>query len=58
MNSAMDYPLLVFVFSFFVPSLSAGIWDSFLRSWRKLEEDIHDDFGAILAAEEIDANRS
>ncbi|MFZ0929753.1 MAG: hypothetical protein WAN11_14195 [Syntrophobacteraceae bacterium] len=50
MNNATDYPLLVFVLSFFVLSLSALIGASFLKRQRKLEEDIRDDFGVIQAA--------
>ena len=50
MNNATDYPLLVFVFSFFVLSLSALIGASFLRRRRKLEEDVRENFGVILAA--------
>ncbi len=50
MNNATDYPLLVFVLSFFVLWLSARIGASVLRRQRKLEEDIRDDFGVILAA--------
>ena len=50
MNNVMNYPLLVFVLSFFVLWLSARIGASFLRRQRKLEEDIREDFGVILAA--------
>ncbi|MGO9021754.1 MAG: hypothetical protein ACLQVJ_25740 [Syntrophobacteraceae bacterium] len=50
MNNATDYPLLVFVLSFFVLSLSALVGASFLKRQRKLEEDIREDFGVILAA--------
>ena len=50
MNNATDYPLLVFVLSFFVLSLSALIGASFLMRQRKLEEDVREDFGVILAA--------
>jgi hypothetical protein len=50
MNNATDYPLLVFVLSFFGLSLSALIGASFLRRQRKLEEDVRQDFGVILAA--------
>jgi len=50
MNNAMDYPFLIFVFFFFVLWLSARIGASFLGRQRKLEEDIREDFGVILAA--------
>ncbi len=50
MSNAADYPLLVFVLSFFVMWLSARIGGDFLRRQRKLEEDIREDFGVILAA--------
>ena len=50
MNNAMDYPLLVFLFSFFVQWLSARIGAYFLGRRRKLEEDSREDFGVILAA--------
>jgi hypothetical protein len=50
MNNATDYPLLVFVLSFSVLSLSALIGAFFLGRQRKLEEDIREDFGVILGA--------
>ena len=50
MNSSMNHPLLVFVVSLFLQWLSAWIGASFLRRQRKLEEDILQDFGVILAA--------
>src|SRR5208283_5697551 len=50
MNNATDYPLLVFVLSFFGMSLSVLIGASFLRRRRRLEDDMRDDFGVILAA--------
>jgi len=50
MNNTMHYPLLVFVLSFFVLSLSALIGASFLMRQRKLEKDVREDFGVILAA--------
>ncbi len=50
MNNATDYPLLVFVLSFFGLSLSALIGASFLMKQRKLEKDVREDFGVILAA--------
>ena len=50
MINPTDYPLLVFVLSFFVLWLSERIGASFLRRWRKPEEDIREDLGVILAA--------
>ena len=50
MNYATDYPLLVFVLSFFVLWLSVQIGAFFLRRQRELKEEIREDFGAILAA--------
>jgi len=50
MNNATDYPLLVFVLSFFGMSLSVLIGASFLRRRRRLEDDMRDDFGVIQAA--------
>ena len=50
MNAVTDIPLLAFVLSFFVLWLSAWIGASILRRQRKLEEDIREDFGVILAA--------
>ncbi|MFZ0946173.1 MAG: hypothetical protein WB930_01000 [Syntrophobacteraceae bacterium] len=50
MNNATDDPLLVFALSFFVLSLSALIGASFLMRQRKLEKDVREDFGVILAA--------
>ena len=50
MTNVTDYPLLVFVLSFFILWLSARIGASFLRRWRKPEEDIREDLGVILAA--------
>ena len=50
MEIATDFPLFVFVLSFFVLWLSALIGATFLRRQRKLEEDIREDFGVILAA--------
>ena len=46
----MNYPLLVFVVSFFVLWLSAQAGMFVLRRQRKLAEEIHEDFGLILAA--------
>ena len=50
MNNVTNNPLLVFVFSFFVLWLSARIGALVLRMQRKLAEEIHEDFGVILAA--------
>jgi len=50
MNIATDYPLLIFVLSFFVLWLSARIGATFLRRLRELEEDKREDVGVILAA--------
>jgi hypothetical protein len=46
----MDYPLLVFLVSFFLLWLSARSGASFLRTQRKLEEATREDFSVILAA--------
>jgi hypothetical protein len=50
MHNTTGYSLLVFVLSFFVLSLSALIGASFLMRQRKLEKDVREDFGVILAA--------
>ena len=50
MNNPTNNPLLVFVVSFFVMWVSALIGAAFLRRQRKLAEEIHEDFGVILAA--------
>ena len=50
MNNVTNNPLLVFVFSFFVLWLSALIGAFVLRRQRKLAEEIHEDFGVLLAA--------
>jgi hypothetical protein len=50
MNNATDYPLLVFVLSLFGLSLSALIGASFLMKQRKLEKEVREDYGVILAA--------
>ena len=50
MNRVMNYPLLVSVFSFFVLWLSAWIGRSFRSRKQKLEEDVREDLGVILAA--------
>ena len=50
MNNVTNNPLLVFVFSFFVLWLSARIGAFALRRQQKLAEEIHEDFGVILAA--------
>ena len=46
----MDFPLFVFVLSLFVLSLSALAGASFLMRRRKLEENVREDLGVILAA--------
>jgi hypothetical protein len=50
MNNVTNNPLLVFVFSFFVLWLSARVGVSVLRRQRKPAEEMHEDFGVILAA--------
>jgi len=50
MNYAADYPVLFFVLSFFVRSLSALTGASFLMRQRKLEKNVREDLGFILAA--------
>jgi hypothetical protein len=50
MKNVMNYSWLVFGFSFFVLWLSARMGAFFLRRQPKLEEDIRQDFGIILAA--------
>ncbi len=50
MNNATDYPLLIFVLSLFGLSLSALIGASFLMRQRKLEKEVREDYGVILAA--------
>jgi hypothetical protein len=50
MINVSDYPVLVFVISFFVLSLSVPIGANFLRKLRKWEESKREDFGIILGA--------
>ena len=50
MNYAADHPGLFFVLSLFVLSLSALAGASFLMRQRKLEENVREDLGVILAA--------
>ena len=50
MNNATNYPLIVFVFSFFVLWLSAWMGRSFRRRKQKLEEGVREDLGVITAA--------
>jgi hypothetical protein len=50
MNDVTHYPLLVFALSFIALWLSAWIGRSFLRKQRKLDEELREDFGVILAA--------
>ncbi len=50
MINVLDYPLLVFVISFFVLSLSVWIGANFLRRLLKWDEGKREDFGVILGA--------
>jgi hypothetical protein len=50
MVNVVDHPVIVLVLSFFVLWLSARVGASFLGRWRKLEEDLREDHGIILAA--------
>jgi hypothetical protein len=50
MSNATDYPLLVFVLSFFLLWLSARLGASFFRKGRNPPEGIHEDLGVVLAA--------
>jgi hypothetical protein len=50
MDILLDYPLLVFVLSFFTLWFSAAIGGSLFKGLRKLEEHAREDFGVILAA--------
>jgi len=50
MISVMDYPLLVFVLSFFALWLSTRTGASWLRRWRKPEEATQGDLDIVLAA--------
>jgi hypothetical protein len=50
MHTLLNYPLLVFVLSFFMLWLSTSIGASLSRKWRKLEENAREDFGVVLAA--------
>ena len=50
MSDIMDYPLLVFVLSFIVLSLSARIGVFIVERRRKLDEDIREDLGVVLTA--------
>lgn len=50
MNRVTDYPLLVFVVSFFVLWLATRIGAGVLRRRRNLEQDVREDFDVILAA--------
>jgi hypothetical protein len=49
MNELMNYPRLVFVFSFLTLWLSTLIGALFLRKRRELHQDAREDFGIILA---------
>lgn len=50
MNRITDYPLLVLAVAFFALWLSSRIGSSILKKWRKLEEDMREDFGVIQSA--------
>ena len=50
MTYVIDHPLLVFLLSFFSLTLSAWIGSSISKRWRKLTDDIREDFGIIEAA--------
>jgi uncharacterized membrane protein len=50
MNNLTDYPLLVFVLAFFVLWFSARAGSYFLKRRRKLDDEVRQDFGVILAA--------
>ncbi|MFL9868078.1 hypothetical protein PQR67_28210 [Paraburkholderia fungorum] len=50
MQSLLDYPGLVFIFSFVAMWLSARLGASVLRRFRKIDEDVRDDFSVIQAA--------
>jgi hypothetical protein len=50
MNILLDYPLLVFVLSFFTLWLSTVIGASLFKGRRQLEEDAREHLGVILAA--------
>jgi hypothetical protein len=50
MNRITDYPLLVLAVAFFALWLSSRIGSSILKKWRKLDEDMREDFGVIQRA--------
>lgn len=50
MYNLMDYPLLVFVLSFFTLWLSAVVGAHLFKRLRKVEKDAREDLGVILAA--------
>jgi hypothetical protein len=50
MIKVSDYPLLVFVISFFFLSHSVPIGANLLRKSRRPDESVHEDFGIILGA--------
>jgi hypothetical protein len=50
MNRLLDYPLVLFVFSFITFWLSTFVGASVFRERRKLEHDVREDFGTILAS--------
>jgi hypothetical protein len=50
MIKVSDYPLITFLLSFFLMSLSAWLGKSFSKRWRTLAADVHEDIGVIQAA--------
>src|SRR5512137_211243 len=50
MNALLNYPLLVFVLSFFTLWFATAAGALLFKRWRKLEERAREDFGVILAA--------
>jgi hypothetical protein len=50
MNDLLNYPRLIFVLAFLMLSLSTLIGVSFRRRRRKLEQEVREDFGTVLAA--------
>jgi hypothetical protein len=50
MENATDYPVILFLLSFFVLSLSALTGASFLTKQRKLDKEVREDFNIIMSA--------
>jgi hypothetical protein len=50
MKGIVDFPLLVFAFSFIVLWMSALVGAAFLKKWRPLEKDERADFGVVQGA--------